>query len=45
MTGTGARHVPNEGRASRYDELFAIYREIYPRTAPLHGALQRAFEA
>src|ERR687888_293079 len=44
MTGTGARHVPNEGDAARYDELFAIYREIYPRTAPLHGALQRAFE-
>ena len=44
MTGTGARHIPNEGAAARYDELFAVYREIYPRTAPLHGALQRAFE-
>src|ERR671916_838688 len=41
MTGTGARHVPNESAAARYDELFAIYREIYPRTAPLHRALQR----
>jgi hypothetical protein len=44
MTGTGARHTPSEGTAARYDELFAIYREIYPRTAPLHRALQRAFE-
>jgi xylulokinase len=44
MTGTGARHIPSEGAAARYDELFAIYREIYPRTAPLHEALQRAFD-
>jgi xylulokinase len=43
MTGTGARHVPNDAHAARYDELFAIYREIYPRTAPLHRALQQAF--
>jgi xylulokinase len=44
MTGTGARHTPDEVAAARYDDLFAIYREIYPRTASLHGALQRAFE-
>jgi xylulokinase len=44
MTGTGARHEPSERAAARYDELFAIYREIYPRTAPLHRALQRAFD-
>src|SRR4051812_7220647 len=44
MTGTGARHMPNDETAARYDELFAIYREIYPRTAPLHRALQRAFD-
>jgi sugar (pentulose or hexulose) kinase len=44
MTGTGAGHVPDEAAAARYDELFAIYREIYPRTAPLHRALQRAYE-
>jgi xylulokinase len=44
MTGTGARHVPSESAATRYDELFAIYREIYPRTAPLHRALQRALD-
>src|SRR5919106_938065 len=44
MTGTGARHLPDESAAARYDELFAIYREIYPRTAPLHRALQRAFD-
>ena len=44
MTGSGMRHTPDEATAARYDELFAIYREIYPRTAELHGALQRAFE-
>jgi xylulokinase len=44
MTGAGARHTPDDATAARYDELFAIYREIYPRTAPLHSALQRAFE-
>jgi xylulokinase len=44
MTGTGARHSPNGETAARYDELFAIYREIYPRTAPLHLALHRAFD-
>jgi xylulokinase len=43
MTGSGASHVPDEAAAARYDELFAIYREIYPRTAPLHRALQDAF--
>jgi xylulokinase len=43
MTGLGASHVPDEHAATRYDELFAIYREIYPRTAPLHRALQAAF--
>jgi xylulokinase len=43
MTGAGTSHVPDEEAAARYDELFAIYREIYPRTAPLHRALQGAF--
>jgi hypothetical protein len=28
--------------ASRIERVFAVYREIYPRTAPLHEALQRA---
>jgi sugar (pentulose or hexulose) kinase len=42
MTGEGARHTPDESTAERYDELFAVYREIYPRTAPLHQALQDA---
>jgi xylulokinase len=41
MTGTGARHEPQATTADRYDELYAIYRELYPRTAPLHAALQR----
>jgi xylulokinase len=44
MTGEGARHSPSEAAAARYDELFAVYREIYPRTAPLHRALQRVLE-
>jgi xylulokinase len=42
MTGEGARHTPDESTAARYDELYAVYREIYPRTAPLHQALQDA---
>ena len=44
MSGVGARHTPDAAAAARYDELFAVYREIYPRTAPLHRALQRATE-
>jgi xylulokinase len=44
MSGVGARHTPSASTAARYDELFAVYREIYPRTAPLHEALQRATE-
>jgi xylulokinase len=44
MSGVGARHTPSDSAAARYDELFAVYREIYPRTAPLHQALQRAIE-
>ena len=44
MTGEGARHLPSEATAARYDALFAVYREIYPRTAPLHRALQRALD-
>jgi xylulokinase len=44
MSGVGARHTPSASAAARYDELFAVYREIYPRTAPLHQALLRATE-
>jgi sugar (pentulose or hexulose) kinase len=44
MSGVGARHTPSASTAARYDELFAVYRELYPRTAPLHQALQRATE-
>ena len=44
MTGTGARHDPDPTAADRYDRLYAVYRELYPRTAPLHAALQRALE-
>src|SRR5512132_4304878 len=42
MTGEGAEHTPSEATAARYDQLFAVYREIYPRTAALHRALQEA---
>jgi xylulokinase len=42
MSGVGARHTPDATAAARYGELFAVYREIYPRTAPLHEALRRA---
>jgi len=45
MSGVGARHAPGAAAAARYDELFAVYRELYPRTAPLHEALQRAVSA
>jgi xylulokinase len=44
MSGVGARHEPDASAAARYDELFAVYRELYPRTAPLHQALLRATE-
>jgi len=44
MSGVGARHTPDASTAARYDELFAVYHEIYPATAPLHAALQRATE-
>jgi xylulokinase len=45
MTGVGARHEPDPRTAERYAALFEIYRELYPRTATLHAALQRALEA
>lgn len=34
MSGVGAWHSPDPAAAARYDELFAVYREIYPRTCP-----------
>ena len=42
MSGEGARHEPDEATAARYDRLFAVYREIYPRTQPLFGELRDA---
>jgi xylulokinase len=44
MSGVGPRHTPSASAAARYDGLFAVYREIYPRTAELHQALRRAVE-
>jgi hypothetical protein len=42
MSGVGARNTPDPTAAARYDDLFDVYRQIYPRTAPLHAALRRA---
>ncbi|MDP9326909.1 MAG: FGGY-family carbohydrate kinase [Actinomycetota bacterium] len=44
MTGEGARHTPDPATSARYDRLYAVYRELYPRTAELHRALQEALE-
>jgi xylulokinase len=42
MSGDGPRHEPDERTAARYDRLFSVYREIYPRTKPLFGELRDA---
>ncbi len=42
MSGDGAVHEPDEQTAARYDQLFSVYREIYPRTQPLFGELRDA---
>ena len=42
MSGDGPRHEPDERTAARYDRLYAVYREIYPRTQPLFGQLRDA---
>lgn len=42
MSGDGPRHEPDEQTAARYDRLFGVYREIYPRTEPLFGQLRDA---
>jgi xylulokinase len=45
MAAEGAGHEPDEGTASRYDAFFDVYRELYPRTAELHRALDEARDA
>jgi xylulokinase len=45
MSAQGAPHEPDEETAGRYDALFEVYRELYPRTAELHRALDDAQEA
>ncbi|HEX4626281.1 MAG TPA: FGGY-family carbohydrate kinase [Solirubrobacteraceae bacterium] len=45
MAQQGASHEPDEATAGRYDALFEVYRELYPRTAELHRALDDAREA
>ncbi len=42
MSDEGARHEPDERTAARYDRLFSVYREIYPRNQALFGALRDA---
>jgi xylulokinase len=42
MSDEGARHEPDERTAARYDRLFSVYREIYPRTESLFGELRDA---
>lgn len=42
MSGDGPRHEPDEKTAARYDRLFAVYRELYPRTQPLFAELRDA---
>jgi xylulokinase len=44
MSGEGPRHEPDERAASRYDRLFEVYREIYPRVEPLFERLREAVE-
>jgi xylulokinase len=42
MSGEGARHEPDERTAARYDRLFSVYREIYPRNEALFAELRDA---
>jgi xylulokinase len=44
MSDEGARHEPDEHTARRYDRLFSVYREIYPRTETLFGELRDALQ-
>ena len=44
MSDEGARHEPDERTAARYDRLFSVYREIYPRNQALFGALRDALQ-
>ena len=42
MSDESARHEPDERAAARYDHLFSVYREIYPRNRELFGELRDA---
>lgn len=39
MSGTTGRFVPNPAHTSKYDELFAVYRDIYPSLRELFPRL------
>ncbi len=45
MSGTGVRFDPDEGRAARYDELYGVYKEIYPSLRPLFPKLSAALKS
>jgi xylulokinase len=45
MSGEGDRFEPDEKRAEFYDRLYTdVYKEIYPRLAPLFPALAEALK-
>jgi hypothetical protein len=40
MSGEGATYSPDEATAARFDRLYTeVYKEIYPRVAPVFKAL------
>ena len=40
MTAVARRIVPDPGAHARYDELFAVYRDLYPALRPAFGRLR-----
>ena len=45
MSGEGATYTPDERAAKRYEQLFDVYREIYPRVKELFPRLSAAVES
>ena len=44
MSGTAARYEPDEKRATRYDKLYGVYKEIYPNLRSLFPKLTEALK-
>ena len=42
MSATGAEYLPDDDRATTYDGLYAVYREIYPRLKDVYAELRAA---